>query len=243
MSDVGHDVLFGGYSIQSCRILHVLKAVAQDHMHLCALVMQEGSAGKRASEAVAALFGNGPPPKQSKLSFAKISEEEYQLKSQAEMYEETARKLKDQSGLASKDALRKKLADEWGLQLPRPPPRQSKGGPKPKAERWKQGLYDFLEAVVHGKAAAPAIPPPLSAPTSWDPKTMTPDMYMATAKPPPLEPADLAEDSAMSSQMVPAPLPDTIKSSETVEKKKKQEHKKRPRMCFVFLHLVGEQCQ
>ena len=65
--------------------------------------------------------------------------------------------------------VRDEIAKEWGLALPRPAPRASKGGPKPKAEKLTQSLHDFLEAIAHGKAMKPTIPPPLAPPVGWDP--------------------------------------------------------------------------
>ena len=77
--------------------------------------------------------------------------------------------------------LRDEIAKEWGLALPRPAPCASKGGPKPKAEKWTQALHDFLEAIAHGKTMKPTIPPPLAPPVGWDAKTTSVEMFMTNA--------------------------------------------------------------
>ncbi len=90
---------------------------------------------KRAADQLAALLPEASPPsKQAKLNFKKMTQDEHDRKLQLEVIDHRADKEKaaviQDSGVAQKE----QIANSWGLQLPRPLPRTSKGGPKRKAK-------------------------------------------------------------------------------------------------------------
>jgi hypothetical protein len=86
----------------------------------------------------------------------------YRLQEAAKDLEYKASKIKAEAASASTgSSVMADVAAAWGLSLPRPPPRASKGGPKPKSEKWKQGLYDYLDEIVAGSLPLPVQPPPL----------------------------------------------------------------------------------
>jgi len=145
------------------------------------LAMAQPSSEKRARDQMQELLGTHHHPKQAKLSFKKISKEEYQAQTAMAAVDHQADKSKEDIKAKQIHELRDEIAKEWGLALQRPAPRASKGGPKPKAEKWTQALHDFLEAIAHGKAMKATIPPPLAPPVGWDPKTMSVEMFMTNA--------------------------------------------------------------
>jgi hypothetical protein len=127
--------------------------------------------------ALSGLFPNAPAPKQAKLQFKKLTKDEFELKTKLEDLDHQKAKVKSESLVSDAQSLKQEIASQWGLTLPRPPPRQSKGGPKPKSEKWLQGLHDYLEDIIAGKFARPCIAPPLACPKDWDPKKCPPSGY------------------------------------------------------------------
>ena len=93
-------------------------------------------------------FSPIPIEVQRTLGFKVLSPEEKQTKE--EEYKEEAEAFK--KDVQEKDANTKRLAETWGLpwpQLPRPGPSR-RGGPIPRAQKWEDGLYEYLEKVAAG---------------------------------------------------------------------------------------------
>ena len=130
-----------------------------------------GEEKKRKADQLANMFPSGTPAsKQRTLPFKMLTKEEAELKQHLEIAEHKySKSIANSAELKEKDA-KCKLAHEWGLSLPRPPPRTSRGGPKPRSERWMQGLYDYLDDIIAGKRPAPKSLPPLDPPRDWNHK-------------------------------------------------------------------------
>ena len=100
---------------------------------------------KRKADQLAGIFEPAERPKLGKLPFKVITKAERasQIKSEEIDHTGKADKLKAEVMETNQGSIEKDIAQAWGLTLPRPPRRPSRGGPKPKSEKWLQGLYDY----------------------------------------------------------------------------------------------------
>ena len=85
------------------------------------------------------------------FAFRRMSKEEADFKLKMESAEYKFQKAVKAGAVQEGEEVRLTLAKAWGLSLPRPPLRASRGGPKPRSEKWTQGLHDLLDDIVAGK--------------------------------------------------------------------------------------------
>ena len=63
------------------------------------------------------------------------------------------------------------LAEEWGVPWPKEIMKDSrKGGPIPRSQKWRDGMYEWIHKVSNGELEKPTQPPPKVVPVDWNPK-------------------------------------------------------------------------
>ena len=92
--------------------------------------------------------------------------------------------------------LQQELAEEWGLPWPKPTTKDGrKGGPIPRSQKWRDGLYDWIARVGKAELQKPTEPPKKVFPSDWDAKECPVWQYKPKEPEPPLlvdpDPEDL----------------------------------------------------
>ena len=126
-------------------------------------------------QALEHVFPDMPRPikKQKTLNFTPVAPEKKQEQLQAEI--ESFRKAKEDEKSDKSEAEQRAAAisNLWGLPWPRPAQtgQRRKGGPIPRAEKWENGLYEWVGKISRGDLPAPAVKPPKEFPHDWDHRT------------------------------------------------------------------------
>ena len=127
------------------------------------------SACSNASNAVAKVFQDFFPKaslekKQKQLEFKSASPvvKQQKLEDDAQAYKAEKEKV---------ESMKRTIASEWGIPCPKPIQNNTrKGGPVPRAQKWNDGLYEWIGKVGQGELAKPESPPPKEFPLDWDHK-------------------------------------------------------------------------
>ena len=121
-----------------------------------------------------------PGKKQATLDFRSLSPEEKQQKAEKEAQANQEAKA-EQKKL---EDMQKALAEEWGIPWPKPVKiDMSKGGPKPRASKWENGLYEWIKKINIGELQKPEKPPPREFPADWKHKSCPVWCYQPTVAP------------------------------------------------------------
>ena len=129
--------------------------------------------------------GVSPMKRQNTLGFKPISKDEQMAQLQAEdtKYKEAKDEAQTRADSIAKAAI--DVASVWGLTWPRPAAHgpSRKGGPKPKSQKWEDGLYVWVHKISRGELSAPAVSPPKTFPQDWNPEDTPVWEYVAPVEP------------------------------------------------------------